>query len=170
MGRTRLLVGALAVVLVAALVAVLVLWQDRGSDQDIVRDAELHRAEAAAEEAAQEAVVAMTTYSFRTVEEDFSWVESAGTADFQEYFAGASEQAVELIKEIRAEAKGTVVDSAATAIDPRHAKVLLYVDQEITSAGEEGTKVDQPRVTMQMVRQDGEWLVDEVQVLNLVGR
>lgn len=162
--------GALAVALVAALVAVVLLWQDRGAGEDGTRDAELHRAEAAAEEAAKEAVVAMTTYSYRTVEEDFSWVESAGTADFQEYFAGASEQAVGLIRRIRAEAQGTVVDSAATAIDPRHAKVLLYVDQEITSAGEEGTKVDQPRVTMQMVRQDGEWLVDEVQVLNLLGR
>ena len=46
--------------------------------------------------------------------------------------------------------------------------MLLFVDQEIRSEQETRPGLDQPRVTMQMVRQDGEWLVDEVQLNNLV--
>ena len=50
----------------------------------------------AAEKAARDAVTRMTTYSYRTVEEDFAWVDEAGTEKFQENFAGASEDAVDL--------------------------------------------------------------------------
>ena len=169
MRRTKLLVGVLVLALVAALVAVVLLWRERGADDEVARGAALHRAEVAAEEEALEAVVRMTTYSYRTVEEDFEWVDEAGTEDFQEYFSGASEDVIRLIKRIKAEATGTVVDSAATAADGTHVKVLLFIDQEITSRTEEGASLDQPRVTMQMVRRDGEWLVDEVQIRNLLG-
>ncbi len=42
------------------------------------------------------------------------------------------------------------------------------MDQKIRSEQETRPGLDQPRVTMQMVREDGEWLVDEVQLNNLV--
>jgi len=169
MSRSRLLVGGLALALVAALVAVVLLWLDRDdADERAESTAGLVDASVAAEQVARDAVTRMTTYSFQTVDEDFTWVEDVGTEKFQENFAGASKEAVALVKTLKATAVGTVIDSAATAADDDHVKVLLFVDQEIRSQGEKGTKLDQPRVTMQMVRQDGQWLVDEVRVNNLV--
>jgi Mce-associated membrane protein len=166
---TRALVGALAVALVASLVAVVLLWRDRDEADDRAADsAELVDASVAAEKVAREAVTRMTTYSFGTVDKDFAWAEEVGTDRFQENFAGAAEAAITYIKSLKATAVGEVVESAATAIDTDHVKVLLFVDQEIRSQEEKGTRLDQPRVTMQMVREEGLWLVDEVQVNNLI--
>lgn len=160
--RVRLVVGVLTLAFVASLVGVVLLWRDRQSDQALV-DAGVE-----AEEAARAAVIEMTSYDHTTVEEDFSWVEDAGTTQFQEYFEGASTNAVALIKELRASATGTVVDSAADIEDPSHVQVLLFVDQEIKSQGQRGAKLDQPRVTMDMVLEDDRWLVDKVAVNNLL--
>jgi hypothetical protein len=169
--RDRVLVSGLVLALVAALVAAVLLWRDRDDADDRAESStELVDASVAAEKAASEVVTRMTTYSYRTVEDDFSWVDDAGTETFQHSFADASEDAIALIKSLKATAVGTVVDSAATAADADHVKVLLFVDQKIRSQGGKGTKLDQPRVTMQMVRQGGMWLVDEVQVNNLVSR
>ena len=171
MTRSRLLVGGLVLALVASLVAVVLLWRDRDDDAAEDRAAastELVDAALAAEQAARDTVVQMTSYSFRTVDDDFDWVDAAGTKKFQENFADAAKAAIAYVKTLKATAVGTVMDSAATAADADHVKVLLFVDQEIRSKGESGSRLDQPRVTMQMVRQDGEWLVDEVQVNNLV--
>jgi len=91
-----------------------------------------------------------------------------GTSRFQENFAAVSESAVPYIKLEKAKAKGVVVDSSATVADPEHVKVLLFVDQTIRAEGTPQPGFEQTRVTMQMVHQDGKWLVDEVEVTNLL--
>ena len=52
-----------------------------------------------------------------------------------------------------------------------HVTVLIFVDQEISNPGTGGSDpqkgLDQPRVTMKMVRQGGRWLVDEVNISSL---
>lgn len=170
MTRPRLLVGGLAVALVVALVAVVLLWRDRDDAGERADRAEtLLDASLEAEEAARAAVTRMTTYDFRTVEDDFSWIDDAGTDKFQQNFTDAAEPVVAYIKRVKASAEGTVVDSAATAADADHVKVLLYVDQQIRSRGTQGYDLDQPRITMQMVRSGDEWLVDEVDVVNMLG-
>ena len=45
---------------------------------------------------------------------------------------------------------------------PSAFEVLLFVDQKLERADAKGTSVDSSRVVMTMVRQDGRWLVDEV--------
>ena len=168
MDRTRLLVGGLVVALLASLVVLVLVWRDRDEAEDRAESAAaLVDASVAAEKVARDAVTRMTTYSYRTVEEDFAWVDEVGTEKFQQNFAGASEDAVTFIKTLKAKAVGTVVDSSATAADADHVKVLLFVDQKIRSEQETRPGLDQPRVTMQMVREDGQWLVDEVQLNSL---
>lgn len=149
--------------------AVVLLWRDRDDAEDRAdASTELVDASLDAEKAARDSVTRLTSYSFRTADESFDWVEDYGTEKFQENFAGAAEAAIAYIKSLKATALGTVMDSAATAADADHVKVLLFVDQEIRSQGKPGSRLDQPRVTMQMVRQDDKWLVDEVQVDNFV--
>lgn len=169
MNRPRLLVGGLAVALVASLVVVVLLWRDRDDADDRATRAEtLLDASLDAEKAARAAVVRMTTYSFRTVDDDFSWIDDAGTDKFQDNFTDAAKPVIAYIKSVKASAEGTVVDSAATAADADHVKVLLFVDQEISTPDSDKADLDQPRITMQMVRQDGDWLVDEVDVVNVL--
>ena len=101
-GRTqRLVTLMLAVALAVALIAVVMLWRDRDELVGRVEQAE-HRPSAAvataAETAARDAVTRMTTYSHETVDEDFSWVDDAGTEEFQRTFTAASADAIDLIK------------------------------------------------------------------------
>jgi Mce-associated membrane protein len=145
------------------------LWKDRDDADDRAAKSEaVVDASLDAEKAARDAVTRMTTYDFTTVDDDFSWVDDAGTDKFQKNFTEATKAAITYIKSVKASAEGTVVDSAATAADADHVKVLLYVDQRIHSQGTKGNDLDQPRITMQMVRQDDEWLVDEVDVVNVL--
>jgi Mce-associated membrane protein len=166
----RLVVLVLVAALAIALIAAVMLWRDRQDLMDRAEEAENAQSSAApAEEAARAAVTRMTTYDFRTVEEDFSWVEDAGTAEFQETFTGAAEDAIKLIKGLKSSAVGTVIDSASTVVDDNRVKVLLFVDQELMAPGQEKPELEESRVTMHMVRQGDQWLVNEVELQNLLG-
>ncbi|WP_232680183.1 hypothetical protein [Nocardioides sp. R-C-SC26] len=139
-----------------------------GSGGDASSAVDLIDAEAAAEQAAQEAAVAMTTYDHRSVEKDFGWVFEDATESFQRNFAAASVDSKKVITTLQASATGTVVDSAATADDAEHVKVLLFLDQEVTTPDDDEPRIDQPRVTVQMVLEGGRWLVDDVVVNDLL--
>jgi Mce-associated membrane protein len=167
--RTRLVVGGLVVALVASLVALVLVWRDRDDADDLARSAtEMADAGVEAERVAAEVITRMTTYNFRTVEEDFSWVDDVGTAKFRDNYAAISKETAIYIQSLKAKAKGVVVDSSATVADPDHVKVLLFVDQTIRAEGTKQLDFEQTRVTMQMVREGETWLVDEVEVTNLL--
>lgn len=169
---TRVLVVVVSVVvaLATALVVASVLGDDEArrtaGSQRLAAEA---AAGEAAEEAARRAVVAMTTYDAATVEEDFAWVEEVGTPAFRETFAPTTGDLVDLIAELGSSARGTVIASAATVRDPRDVEVLLFVDQEITAPGAR-PRLEEQRVRLQMVRSAGRWLVDRVEIDNLLTR
>lgn len=162
-GRAQVLVSAMLVVaLAAALVCVAVLWRERQHTEALARAGE------DAENAARAAAVRLTSYDHDTVDADFAWVRDGGTADFQAYFTEVSEPAVAQIKALGADARGSVLDAATRVEDTEHVTVLLFVDQEITtttgSPVPASPGIDQPRVTMSMVLDDGAWLVDAVSI------
>ncbi len=172
--RLQLVVTGLGTLLLLAVVALLVvtaLWQaDRDSTERA--DQALIRVEAGegAEAAARKAVVAMTSYRYQSVEEDFSWVEEAGTDKFRDQYAEVSKPVKELVVRLKARASGSVVASAPIVHDADHVTVLLFVDQELISEGssdQPSRGLDQPRVTMSMVREGGRWLVDSVDLKSL---
>lgn len=165
--------GTLLLLTVVALLVVVALWQTDRDDADRA-DQALIRVEAGdgAEAAARKAVVAMTSYRYQSVEEDFSWVDEAGTDKFQKQYAEVSKPIMELVVKLKARASGSVVASAPIVHDADHVTVLLFVDQELTSRGASGQPsrgLDQPRVTMSMVREEGRWLVDSVEIKSLGG-
>ena len=151
----------LVVLLVAAVVASALLWR---SNQDLAREQDLAVAESDATEEASRIAVSMTSYDHRTVEEDFAWIEEDGTSGFQETFSESTKPIRQLITRTRATATGKVSDAAGTAEDEDHVEVLLFVDQVLQRAGDDQSTVDSNRVVMQMVRQGGRWLVDDVEL------
>jgi len=161
--------AALAVALMVSLVACGLLWKASNDHQrDATDRAALIQAGIDAQAAAERAATAMTTYDYRTVEEDFAWVDTAATPAFQEKFSKIAQPSIDLITSLQSSATGQVVDSGVEVIDATHVKVVLFVDQRITGQ-EEGTSApDQPRITMQMVRQGGLWLVNEVELKSYV--
>lgn len=149
----------LALLLVVALLAALLLWREV---RDLRPDAELQRAETSATDAASRIAVSMTSYDYKTVDQDFSWIQDDGTSSFTETFLKSSEPIRKLIQSTKAHAEGTVTDAAGKAEDPDHVTVVLFVDQQLTRAGDAKPSVDSSRVAMDMVRDGTRWLVDEV--------
>jgi Mce-associated membrane protein len=158
---TRRPAVVVALVLAAAAAGVLVLWRHADG---LAESRARVTAEREATQAASAVAVAMTTYDHRALEDDFAWVEEDGTDSFEETFLASTRPVRELIREQRATAEGEVTDAAGTAEDEDHVTVLLFVDQVIERAGEPEPAVESTRVVMEMVRQDGRWLVDDVQL------
>ena len=149
------------VLLVTALVASALLWR---RVDDLEQRQEVAVAERQATREASRIAVSMTTYDHETVKDEFAWIEEDGTADFQDTFTESTKPIRQLIERTRATATGKVSDAAGTAEDADHVEVLLFVDQVLKRAGDTESSVDSSRVVMQMVRQDGRWLVDDVEL------
>jgi Mce-associated membrane protein len=157
----------LAVALVGALVTAGLFWRASSDHENDAAAAQaLISAGADAKSAAEAAAVQMTTYDYRTVDQDFSWIDTAGTEEFKKYFSGISAPAIKLVKQYQAAAQGTVIDSGVDVEDPTHVKVVLFVDQTITGKTEGTSAPDQSRIVMHMVLQDSRWLVDRMELKN----
>ena len=159
--RAKAGVLGLVVLLVVAVVAAGLLVKQNA---DLREGRDVVAAETAATKEAARIAVSMTTYDHRSVEDDFAWIEEDGTSSFRDRFTESSEPIRQLIVRSRATATGTVTDAAGNALDPEHVEVLVFVDQKIQRAGAPRPTVDGNRVVMQMVRQDGRWLVDDVEL------
>lgn len=154
--------AVLAVLLVGALVGCFLLWQERSESEDRAA------AEKAATHEAERIVVAWLTYDYRDDPDDQTWITESSTEDFQERY----EQDVfnrareELVSRRQFVSSGRVVESAATVEDTDHVTVLVFTDQTVTDREirRSGGEAFHARsgVELSMVREDGEWLVDEL--------
>lgn len=154
-------VVALVVLLVAAAVTAGLLAKQNA---DLRERQDVASAETAATKEASRIAVSMTSYDYRSVEEDFAWIEKDGTDSFQDKFGESTKPIRQLIARTRATATGKVSDAAGNAEDVDHVEVLLFVDQQLERASDKQPTVDSNRVVMQMVREGGRWLVDDVEL------
>lgn len=155
-------VTALVVALVAALVVSLVVLV-------VVRHGAANRraidsSEAAALAAARTYAVDLTTYDYTHLDQDYAWVGDGATASFAKQFRDANKPLRTIIEQLKATAKGTVSEAAATAVTTSTVKVLVFIDQSITNKSNKQTKTDHSRVVMTMVQRGGAWLVNDVQL------
>lgn len=153
-----LLIGALAGTLVVTLVLLASVW--RGASDRRALDG----AEADALAAVRGYAVDLTTYNYSRLDRDFAWVDDGATPAFAKQYREANKPLRSIIEKLKATAKGSVSESAATAGSTTKVKVLVFIDQQITNASNKDVKTDHSRVVMSMVKRDGKWLVDDVQL------
>ena len=148
--------------MVLALVACVGLAVSRAQSQGRVD------AERAATRSAERVVVNWLTYDYRTYRDDMSWIRKSGTPKFSKEFSAEALEGMRkrIIGPRQLVSRGRVVNSAATATDSDHVKVLLFTDQTLTDKEirEDGTAPLHARsgVELTMVRVDGTWLVDDM--------
>jgi Mce-associated membrane protein len=125
-------------------------------------------ADEAASRAAGRVVVNWLTYDYRTYRDDMSWVSTSGTPKFNKEFSAAALEGMRkrIIGPRQLVSRGRVVNSAATAKDGDHVKVLLFTDQTLT---DKQIRKDRSAplharsgVELSMVRVGGTWLVDDM--------
>lgn len=158
---TLLVVGLVTLVIVVA--AAFYTWKavDAAADQDRIEATE--RAATEAETAAAEAAVPLLSYDYRTLQSDVAralpFMTESRAAEYERLMEDLRPEARKQKIVVQADVTATGVVRAAED----RAQVLVYVDQATTKAGRE-TDPLQMWVTVTMVERDGSWLVDEMQV------
>lgn len=154
------LTGLLGVLLIASLVG-LGITVNSLSDRK-ARDA----AASAARTQAITYATKMATYSYKTFDQDFSWMATGGTDAWRRQYQGTVNDTLkQVVVTLKENASGKVSYAAANLKDTKHVTVLLFVDQTLTSDAKPGSNVSLTRVVMQMVKQNGTWLVDDIQAV-----
>lgn len=125
--------------------------------------ADLADTAASAEDAAGEVIRPVLSYDYRTLDEDLAEAVAHMTDGYAEQHRGLFE---EVRKEatrqrivVSASVAGTAV--AQVAEDGDLAKVVVFVDQDVRKAGAEPV-VLRMWATATLVREDGEWLLDDL--------
>jgi Mce-associated membrane protein len=114
---------------------------------------------------ARTAAVALTSYDYRTLGEDFDAVRELAVDPFAAQFDEASRTLTDVLEKYEGTAEGEVVRAAVSSADEDRVQVLLFVDQTVTSSLQDRPRTDRNRIAMTMVRTDEGWRVSEAELL-----
>jgi hypothetical protein len=164
----RLVILVLVAALIATFVAVVWLVQGKNSTQDDLDEAEedlaSYSAGPEAQAAAEEILGVMTSYDYRETDDLADrWTKYLGSEELREQYE--TELIPDLVKAVRLTktvAVGEVESSAYNLVDEDHVKVLAFVRQRIRSKDDPKGVLDAEWFSLDMVRDGGEWLVEEV--------
>jgi len=158
-------VAGMAVALVLSLVALgLAVHTVSQRNHRISSDTAQMAAEADARTAAINAATKMSTYGYKTFDQDFAWMDTLGTAAWRNQFKGKVDTLVkQLVVPLKENAVGKVTFAAANVQDSTHVIVLTVVEQSLTSDAKPGTNSVTSHLKIVMVKQNGKWLVDDVE-------
>lgn len=156
---SRWVIGGLAVVLVALLVAIGLVVASRGSVDDELSTAQREVAEAARAEA-----VAFLTVDHRDMDPLIDAVLDGATGDFAEQYESQRERLTREAVRTEATSTGEVVALGVGDLDDDSATVLVAANSTVTntSTGGEG-QVRYYRLRLDLVREGERWLTSNVQ-------
>lgn len=145
----------LAVVSLAVAVAVL-LVRPAGSDTEAARRSAL--------EAARERTLALTSYDYRQLEENFAGVLATATGQFATDYQETTAQLRPTFTDAQAVASATVVAAGLESFAPDRAVAVIAVDQVIATK-DAPPRTERNRLRMTLVRPADTWLVERVERL-----
>jgi len=111
--------------------------------------------------AAEQAIVPVLSYDYRTLEEDRRAAHAFLTDDYREEYDRFFEGVITTNAErTEAAVEVEVVTSAVVRADEERAEVLLFVNRPTTNAETKQPKVFKDQVRVRLQKVGGEWLVD----------
>lgn len=154
----RILIGAVAAVLVAALAAAGYLgWQ-------LWQQQQVERAGEAAQQAAVAYAAVLTSIDTAKVDENFTQVLDGATGEFKDMYSKSATELRQLLIDNKASAHGVVLESAVQSATKDKAVVLLFVDQSVSNTHVPDPRIDRSRIKMTMEYVDGRWRASKVEL------
>jgi hypothetical protein len=96
---------------------------------------------------------------------DWSLVDKHADAKFRQNFDKTSATLKTLLTQYNAVAVGKVISAGLSSVNGHQAVALLFIDQTVTNTVQKPNSVSQPlRVELTMVREHGQWLIDNLTV------
>lgn len=134
-----------------------------------VRDQDSQNAlRSSAQKAASTYGIYLSSYNYKNLNgPNSAWaeVEKHATAKFKQDFTATSNDLSKLLSQYNATATGQVVAVGLQSVSGSKAVALLFIDQTVTNTVQKPNSVTQPlRVQLTMLRQNGQWLIDALQV------
>lgn len=158
-----LVAAAVAVLVVAALVLSVVEWaaaDSRYSSQQALRTSAL--------QAASKYGVYLSSYNYKNLNgtgAPWAEVDAHSTPSFRKDFNSTKSNLSSLVTDYKATATGKVVAAGLSSVSSKQAVALLFIDQTVTNTAQKpGTSTQPLRVELVMIRQNGKWLINKLQV------
>jgi len=164
-GPPNWVLAVLAGLLVAALALDgFVVWREVSHRQDAENAARaMHSAVVEAPSVAEKAAEQVLSYRYDRLPQDLADARQFLTDDYAPNYVNTIRKLVAgSAQHLKVTVQAKVLASGVSEAGPNRADVLLFVDQKTTSAAET-PKTALNRVVFTMVRQDGQWKVDEIQ-------
>jgi Mce-associated membrane protein len=119
---------------------------------------------AAALEATRQRTVALTSYDYRKLDQDFGGVLATATGSFSEEYAKATAELKASFAATESVATSQVVAAGLESFEPDRAVAVVAVDQQISAKGAQ-PRIERNRLRMTLVRGKDTWLVEKVERL-----
>jgi Mce-associated membrane protein len=152
----HLLVGVLAVLLVAAIVGVALFGQR------VAQASQEERLRAEALTAARQMVVNFTTVDHRSFDKSTNGVLALSAGKFRQQYTNASSELERLVKENKTVSRGEVLDAGIVSFDPDSARVLVVADADVTNVAAKKPQLRTYRIQLDLSREGSGWKVVEL--------
>lgn len=119
-------------------------------------------ARAGALRAAEQYAIDFGSYDYQHLDADFAKVATHLTSDFKKSYLDSSSRLVPLIVQSKGRSVATVQGIGLTTASTSKAKVVVLLDQRITSSQTTTPRIDRIRLVMTLVHRDGKWLISKL--------
>jgi Mce-associated membrane protein len=110
--------------------------------------------------AASEGAVALLSYAPETMDKDFAAAKTHLTGDFLNYYSQFTQDIVTpAVKQKAVKTSATIVQAAASEVNPDNAQVLLFLNQTTTSKENPDGSFTASSVKVGLHKVDGAWLI-----------
>lgn len=120
---------------------------------------------AEARQAATAHAAAVLSYGYRTLAQDQAAARAVMADGFRAEYDRVMKKTAPMVRQNKFTLRATAVDASLVSIDPERAVALLFVNSVITSKDSPERQTDRSRVLMTMTRQDGTWIVSQIDAL-----
>lgn len=157
--RTAVLVlGVLAVLLLAADAALAVLWLSHRSHRDALESARTDAVVAARQE-----IVNLDSLSAATIDRDLATVLAGATGTFREQFSRSQADLKALVLQHKTQSTAVIASAAVVRADSSSATVLVAADRTVRDSTTPDGQVAHDRWTVDLEKHGGRWLVADLQ-------
>ena len=113
--------------------------------------------------AARVAALNFVNLDYRTFSRDTARVLAGSTGQFKQEYANGIKQLSTLVNTDKAISKGSIVDAGFVSGHGNNARVVVSADSEITNESLAAPTIRHYRLQIDLVRQNGQWLVSGMQ-------
>lgn len=107
----------------------------------------------------------IASYDYRSLTKDFAVVEQHSTPTFAASYSQSTKTLSTVLTQFHAVASATIAAAGVESATTSRAVVLVFVNQTVTNTAQKKPTKEPSRVEIVLLRQHGQWLIDDLRLL-----